>query len=365
MDIIYDLHHNKTIIKLIIIIVVALLIHTGFLFFYKRIQPRLLKTSYSWDETLLVALRTPFLSYLWFYSSLLIISQIISVLSSNVTWLSLIDSARNIGLVLSVFWFGMRYVGNIETFLVDVRYDLSKKRNRTTARALSQLLRIVLVVITLLAILPLIGYKITTLLAFGSVGTLVVGFAAKDSLSNFFGGMMIFWDKPFSVGDWVRSPDRNIEGTVEMIGWRLTRIRTFDKRPIYVPNSLFSTVVLENPSRMTHRRIKTYVGVRYDDAHVLTEVISEIKSMLQNHPDIDQRQTLMVNFSDFGASSLNIFIYAFTKSTDWCYFHDVQQDVYLKIIQIIEDKGAECAFPTTTLHIPNDINMQTTTIERN
>ena len=100
-----------------------------------------------------------------------------------------------------------------------------------------------------------LGYSISGVLAFGGIGGIAVGFAAKDLLANFFGGLMIYLDRPFSVGDWIRSPDKNIEGTVEEIGWRLTRIRTFDKRPLYVPNSTFTQISVENPSRMLNRRI--------------------------------------------------------------------------------------------------------------
>ena len=78
--------------------------------------------------------------------------------------------------------------------------------------------------------------------------------------------MFVYLDRPFAVGDWVRSPDREIEGTVENIGWRVTRIRTFDKRPLYIPNSIFSQIAVENPSRMSNRRIKETIGIRYDDA---------------------------------------------------------------------------------------------------
>ena len=88
------------------------------------------------------------------------------------------------------------------------------------------------------------------------------------------------------VGDWIRSPDRDIEGTVEHIGWRLTRIRTFDKRPLYVPNSTFLSVALENPSRMTHRRIYETIGVRYDDAGKVPGIIQQVEAMLRSTPKL-------------------------------------------------------------------------------
>src|SRR5690606_386142 len=220
-----------------------------------------------------------------------------------------------------------------------------KINDETSVHAIAQLSRVVLIFIVILMLLQTVGIKMSALLALGGVGGAVIGFAAKDSLANFIGGMMIFWDRPFSVGDWVRSPDRNIEGTVENVGWRLTQIQTFDKRPLYVPNGVFSTISVENPSRMSHRRIKTVVGVRYDDATKIGDIVNAIEEMLKNHNEIDNTQTLIVNLIEFGPSSLNILIYTFTKTTNWIKFQSVQQDVFLKIIDIIAQHGAECAFP--------------------
>ena len=186
-----------------------------------------------------------------------------------------------------------------------------------------------------------------------AMAIVAIGFAAKDLLSNFFGGLFIYLDRPFAVGDWIRSPDREIEGTVEQIGWRVTRIRTFDKRPLYIPNSVFSQISVENPSRMSNRRIKETIGIRYDDISKMEIIINQVKEMLKAHPDIDTEKTLIVNFDCFAPSSLDFFIYTFTKTTDWIQFHEVKQNVLLKIIHIIEKNGAEIAFPTSTLHFSN------------
>jgi MscS family membrane protein len=153
------------------------------------------------------------------------------------------------------------------------------------------------------------------------------------------------------VGEWIRSPDKDIEGTVEEIGWRLTRIRTFDKRPLFVPNAVFAQIGVENASRMSHRRIKETVGVRYDDVAVVAPIVSDIRAMLRAHPEIAQDQTLIVNFLQFAASSLDIMIYTFTNTTKWVEFHEVKQDVMLKIADIVASHGAEMAFPTRTLHV--------------
>jgi MscS family membrane protein len=166
---------------------------------------------------------------------------------------------------------------------------------------------------------------------------------------------MIFLDRPFSVGDWIRSPDREIEGTVEHIGWRLTSIRTFDKRPLYIPNSVFTTITVQNPSRMSHRRIYETIGVRYDDVDELPSIIADVEKMLRDHPDIDDSQTLMVNFNAYAPSSLDFFIYTFTHTTVWTEFHVIKQDVLLKIHDIIARHGAQIAYPTSTVHLPDPL----------
>jgi MscS family membrane protein len=192
-------------------------------------------------------------------------------------------------------------------------------------------------------------------LAMGGVGGIAVGFAAKDLLANFFGGLMIYLDRPFAVGDWIRSPDRKIEGTVETIGWRMTMIRNFQSQPMYVPNSVFANVIVENPSRMSNRRIYETIGLRYSDLTSMDKVVAEVETMLRNHEEIDAEKTMMVNFNEFSNSSVDFFVYCFTKTTQWVKFHEVKQNVMLRIAEIIAANNAEIAFPTSTIHIADSI----------
>ena len=167
---------------------------------------------------------------------------------------------------------------------------------------------------------------------------------------------MIYLDRPFKVGDWICSSDKEIEGTVEEIGWRQTRVRTFDKRPLYVPNSVFASIIVENPSRMSHRRIYETIGIRYDDIHSMDAIVHEVKDMLKQHEEIDQKQTMIVNFNQFSDSSVDFFVYTFTKTTNWIRFHEVKQDVLLKISEIIEKHHASIAYPTQVLHFDHTEN---------
>jgi MscS family membrane protein len=250
-------------------------------------------------------------------------------------------------------WFVLRFIKNAEAGLVAARADDSSM-DKETIHTLGRLLRTVLVVTAVLVALQSLGYNISGVLAFGSIGGIALSFAAKDLLANFFGGLMVYLDRPFGIGDWIRSPDRSIEGTVEHIGWRSTRIRTFDQRPLYVPNSVFATISVENPSRMRNRRIYETIGVRYCDFSSLSKIIEEVKTMLQQHGEIDTDRTLIVNFNTFGASSLEFFVYTFTRTTEWVRYHEIKQDVLLEIGTIIAAHGAEIAFPTRTLHLATE-----------
>ncbi len=347
----FELGKESLWITQVFIIVLVTLI---FSFFQKRVfsrlEDKLTNTKNPWDDLLIGAAGRP-LGYLIWLLGVLFAAEIVQSQSKALIF-GVIDPVRDVGVVSILIFFILQLIKGTEKILVqsqekDGEHDFDKH----TVHAIGKLVRISVFITGGLIMLQTLGYSISGILAFGGVGGIAIGFAAKDLLANFFGGLMIYLDRPFKVGDWIRSDDKSIEGTVENIGWRLTRIRTFDKRPLYVPNSIFTNISVENPSRMTNRRIKETMGIRYDDANKMAVIIEQVKTMLRNHPDIDNEQTLIVNFNSFAASSIDFFIYTFTKTTDWIQFHEIKQDVLLKIVEIIESNGAEFAFPTSTLHL--------------
>ncbi|MEE8321939.1 MAG: mechanosensitive ion channel family protein [Gammaproteobacteria bacterium] len=324
--------------------------------FQKRLMSQLLKklerTRTYWDDALIDAMRRPLTFLIWIIG-LTFAAEIVRE-ESQAAIFGAVDPIRDVGVIIVIAWFVVRFIERAEKNIFIKKRQAGVPYDQTTADAIAKLLRISIIITAFLVALQTLGYSITGVLAFGGVGGIAIGFAAKDLLANFFGGLMIYLDRPFDVGDWICSPDKEIEGTVENIGWRLTRIRTFDKRPLYVPNSIFTTISVENPSRMSNRRIYETIGIRYDDANKMADIVAGVKEMLKEHPEIDAKQTLIVNFNKFAPSSLDFFVYTFTKTTEWVRYHEIKQDVMLKIINIIEKQGAECAFPTSTLHIANN-----------
>lgn len=229
--------------------------------------------------------------------------------------------------------------------------QIKKGSDPTSARIIARVFKTAVIVIIMLLFGEHFGMSLSGLMAFGGIGGIAIGMAGKDILSNFFSGIMLYFDRPFNIGDWVSSPDRNIEGTVVEIGWRITKIVTFDHRPLYIPNSLFSSISVENPGRMTNRRIKTEIGLRYEDSDKVSAIVDDIRTMLKQDENIDTGQTLLVYFDAFADSSLNIMVYCFTKTTVWAEWLDAQQAVYLKIIEIVKRHNADFAYPSQTLYV--------------
>lgn len=325
-----------------------------------RLERHAKSTPTPWDDALVSAARRPASLLAWIVGLTFAVRIIYE--GTDATIFEFFEPARTVGVIGCITWFLLLFIRNVQDSLVARQIARGKPVDRTTVDAVGKLLRISILITAVLIGLQSLGFSVSGVLAFGGIGGIAVGFAARDLLANFFGGLMVYLDRPFAIGDWIRSPDREIEGTVEDIGWRVTRIRTFDKRPIYVPNAVFTQITVENPSRMTNRRIFEHIGVRYEDFAVVESIVADIKQMLREHPQIDPDQTLIVNLNEFSDSSLDIMIYTFTRTTVWVDFHEIKQDVLLRIGRIIESHGAQIALPTRTLHLPGSVRLEPDTM---
>ena len=334
----------------VFIIVLAVLVFNFFVgVVLRKLSKRVDDSENPWDDAFVNAVEKPLRVLVWVVGILFAADIVSSRTDAEI--FQAIDPIRSITIIVTLAWFLIRFVKEFEIAYIKRSYQKGEAVDLTTVHALAKLVRASIFITAALVMLQTLGFSISGVLAFGGIGGIAVGFAAKDMLSNFFGGLMIYLDRPFKVGDWICSPDKEIEGTVEEIGWRQTRIRTFSKRPIYVPNSIFMNIIVENPSRMSHRRIYETIGIRYDDIASMDAIVNDVKEMLKQHDEIDTNQTMIVNFNEFGDSSVDFFVYTFTKTTNWVRFHEVKQDVLLKISNIIEQHGASIAYPTQVLHI--------------
>ncbi len=238
----------------------------------------------------------------------------------------------------------------------DLMAEWAKKAAETETRLDDQLIPIVrgstktfLIIIGALLFLQNMGYSVSSLLAGLGLGGMAVALASKDVIANLFGSIVIFVDKPFHVGDWIEMG--GVEGTVEEVNMRVTRIRTFANSLITVPNATFTTTAINNWSRMRKRRIKMTIGITYDTpADKVEKAVEAVRTIIREDDNI-RNDFFLVTFNEFGPSSLNIFVYCFTATTVWADFLQAKQNFMLKVMKEFERLGVEFAFPTQTLHI--------------
>ncbi len=261
-----------------------------------------------------------------------------------------IKNILNTLVVYTIFW----AIISILESLRDLFHHATEKFNPDLAKEMGNfILKIVKVLVGALglgAMLQVWGINVTALVASLGLGGLAFALAAKDTASNMFGSFALLADKSIRIGEWIKVG--GVEGTVEDIGMRTTKIRSFEKSLITVPNQIVSNSPIENFSRRGVRRIKMHIGLTYGTSRDQVDaVVKEIRDMLHNHEKISKKDTLLVNFDSFGDSSLNIFIYAFTNTSNWERYLNIREDIHLKIMKIVEDNGSSFAFPSQSIYV--------------
>ncbi len=336
-------------IQLPLALVFTTITHLVFGVVFRRLDKKLVAMKNIWTKSLIPSIRLPANTLIWttgFFYTVEIVRK-----EYDIQLLAGIPSLTELTQVTILTWFVLRFIRSFQINYVEKYRKLDPKFDVTTSDLVSKIVFIVAIVLGGLVALDTLGVSIAGILAFGGVGGIAIGFAAQELIANYFGGLMLYLDRPFKVGERINSAELDIYGVVESIGWRQTKIRRIDMRLLHVPNSTFVKISVINNTRRSNRYIYEFVGIRYDDSHLLKVIVDDIEKMVRNHPEIDTTERLAVNFMQFAASSLDIFIYAYTKSTDWNDFHAIKQDVLIKAMDIITGHGAEFAFPTSTLHI--------------
>ncbi|HEX7387368.1 MAG TPA: mechanosensitive ion channel family protein [Castellaniella sp.] len=262
-----------------------------------------------------------------------------------------IGPVRDVGIILVVMWFLLRAVSQIQDNLLARAHSHGRDLDLTATDAVGKLTKAAVVITTILMVLQTLGFSIAGLLAFGGMGGIAVGFAAQSLVANLLGGLTIFASRPFKVGEYIIIPGTDLMGGVEHIGWRATRLIGFDCKPFYVPNAMFNTQPVINHTRMTSRRILEDIHIRYADIGAVADIVKDGQAMLATHSGI-QRDTFSFNFNSCGTFSLKFLLQAFTLGTDYNDYLAVQQDILLKLVEIIHRHGAELAGPMSTVEMP-------------
>ena len=211
----------------------------------------------------------------------------------------------------------------------------------------TKILKIIIAALAISMIAEVWGFNVNGFVAGLGLGGLAFALAAKDTISNLFGGIVIIMEKPFTIGEWIKTP--SVEGTVEDITFRSTKVRTFAQALVTVPNATLSNEPIINWSKMGKRQVAFHLRISYrTSGQQMKTIIARIEKVLHDHPGVHP-ETIMVNFDQFSQSSMDIYLYFFTSTTVWAEFLQIKQDVNLKIMDILEEEDVEIALPVQTL----------------
>jgi len=288
-----------------------------------------------------------------------------------------VDHTFSLIYIINIAWLLIVLIDVIVAILMETRHKKNKEEIRKELiNLVIKVLKVLIFIVALLIFLKNVGFDITALLTSLGIGGLAVALAAKDTIANFFSSLKIIFEESFSQGDWIKSGD--VEGSVVELGFGSTKVRTFDNALISVPNSVLANQSVKNWSkRVVGRRIRMSIGVTYNSKREdLKKAVKEIKEMLEEHPAIATdkktatktkksrlikvedkygiKKTLLVYFDSFSASSMDILIYAFTKTVAWAEWLEAKEDILYKIWEILEKNNLEFAFPSQTIYFDKE-----------
>ena len=315
----------------------------------KFLQPLTRRTKNSYDERIVLALKGP-LTFLFiiigtrlFFALLFLETPFINnIISSMIAY--------------NLFWAFYELINALRGIVYSFTSRINPELSYEVGNFILAIIKGVVLVIGLASILEVWGINVGGLLAGLGIGGLAFALAAKDTAANIFGSVALLLDKSIRIGEWIKVGE--VEGTVEDIGMRTTKIRSFEKSLITLPNQVIANSPIENYSRRGVRRIKMTLGVTYNTtSQQMEQILLDIKSMLKNHPSIAQKETMLVNFTSFDDSSLGIFIYTFSNTANWAGYMNIKEDINLKIMKIIEDNDTEFAFPSQSLYVESMPNI--------
>ncbi len=296
-----------------------------------------------YDDRIISALKGPIR-----FTFVIVALHLFFILTFNNT--EIIKNILNTFMIYTIFWAILAITEALREFIYNSIGKFNGELSREIGNFIIAILKILISGIGLGAMLQIWGINVTALVASLGIGGLAFALAAKDTAANLFGSFSLLADKSIRIGEWIKV--KGVEGTVENIGMRTTKIRSFQKSLITVPNHIVANNPIENFSRRGVRRIKMNIGLTYGTrGDTVEKIIREIRNMLKKHEYISKKETLLVNFESFGDSALNIFIYAFTSTSDWGKYLDTREDIHLKIMRIVEKNGSSFAFPSQSLYV--------------
>ena len=251
--------------------------------------------------------------------------------------------------LIGTVWFIYATLGPLERVLLKIASKTESDLDDRVIPLFTKSTRVLIIVFGVLLVAQNMGFNVFSILAGLGVGGLAVALAAKDTAANFFGSLMILFDQPFKIGDWVKIND--YEGTVEDIGFRSTRIRTFYDSLIVIPNSTVANSEIDNLGLRKYRRTVETLGLTYScTTEQIQKFIEGLNIIIKEHPKTN-KEKFYVSFSGFGDSSLNILLYYFLEVDSYVDELEARQEIFLAIKDLVRRVGVDFAFPTQSLHV--------------
>ena len=242
----------------------------------------------------------------------------------------LVISIFKITTIISIFWFFHRLIS----------YFKNKAQNskiKLDTGFIFVFLHILILIVSILIIADIVGFNINSLLTFGGIGGAAISFAARDTLSNIINAFTISIDKPFVEGEEINIKEKNIEGIVEKIGWRMVHIVTYEKFPVYIPNSMFSNLIVHNISRTSHRRFQQYIRISYKEANDLYIISDKLKELIKEKKYIDQKQAYIVSIDYIAKGVCELFIRVFMFFYNLRNFCECKENFMIDVNQLINN----------------------------
>lgn len=320
-------------------------------------RPR--EDEHAWRDAILGTLNAPLQCAVWIIG-LSIVESVLTTDGRLPLVAKLFPPARDVAAIAVAAWYLIRLGRQVVANLHERAKAEGSDFDETAADAIGKSVTAAIVVVAALVMMQTLGFSIASLLAFGGVAGIALGFAAQGLVANLLGGATIYASRPFKVGDHIVFPGTPSTGgyigwqagEVQHIGWRATRILDWNGKPFYVPNAKFNTETIVNHSRMAFRQVSEYVQVRLEDIDKIAGIVADVNRMLEEHPEMGDY--LIFRFDGYGDYSLKLYLYAYTSGaiTGYADYMRVKEDLLLKIAAIIAQHGARLAVPVATVHLP-------------
>ncbi|GAE24692.1 Mec+hanosensitive ion channel [Halalkalibacter wakoensis JCM 9140] len=270
----------------------------------------------------------------------------------HITTIEFVEHLYRSIIIILIGWGAYNYTSQYSMALIKFARNVDIDEESMLVPFLSKILRFAVIALVIVVVASEWGYEISAFIAGLGLGGLAFALAAQDTIGNFFGGVIIITEKPFSKGDWIQTP--SVEGLVEDINFRSTQIRTFSDSIVTIPNSTLANEPITNWSEMGKRRVSFSLGVTYSTSQEKLETCARrIESVLRSHNEVDQ-ELIMVRFSEFNNSSLDIFIYFFTKTIAWVEWFRIKEEINFEIMKILEEEQVSVAFPSRSIYMERD-----------